>query len=179
MDHLTTLLIDAPLGDHDAMDPDGGRTDRPGTPTRRRATSPVMATLRSLVPLIPVLITVVSLAACGADGAPTADLGLSPAGKAGQDLAIEKGCGSCHGINGEGAVAPAFQGLIGRTITLNDDSTVVADEAYVIESIREPNAKRVDGYSLPMPQVNLSDQELASIVTYITELSQPATTEAP
>lgn len=138
-----------------------------------------MATLRSFAPLIPVVVTVLGLAACGADGAPTADLGLSAAGKAGQDLAIEKGCGSCHGINGEGGVAPAFQGLIGRTVTLSDDTTLVADEAYVVESIREPNAKRVDGYSLPMPQVNLSDEELASIVTYITELSQPATTEAP
>lgn len=138
-----------------------------------------MATLRSFAPLIPVVVTVLGLAACGADGAPTADLGLSTAGKAGQDLAIEKGCGSCHGINGEGGVAPAFQGLIGRTVTLNDDSTIVADEAYIVESILEPNAKRVDGYSLPMPQVNLSDEELASIVTYITELSQPATTGAP
>lgn len=139
----------------------------------------MMATVRSFAPLIPVVVAVLGLAACGADGAEPADLGLSAAGRAGQDLAIEKGCGSCHGINGEGGVAPAFQGLIGRTVTLNDDTTLVADEAYVIESIIEPNAKRVDGYSLPMPQVNLSDEELASIVTYITELSQPATTEAP
>jgi cytochrome c oxidase subunit 2 len=138
-----------------------------------------MPTLRSLAPLVPVLVAAFGLVACGADGAEPADLGLSAAGRAGQDLAIEKGCGSCHGINGEGGVAPALQGLVGRTVTLGDGTTLVADEAYIIESILQPNAKRVDGYSLPMPQVNLSDEELASIVTYIAELPQPATTEAP
>lgn len=138
-----------------------------------------MATLRSLAPLVPVLVTVVGLAACGADGAQPADLGLSAVGRAGQELALDKGCGSCHGVNGEGGVAPAFQGLLGRSVTFADDTTLVADEAYVIESIVEPNARRVDGYSLPMPQVNLSDDELASIVTYIAELSRAATTEAP
>jgi cytochrome c oxidase subunit II len=138
-----------------------------------------MAALRSLAPLVPLVVAVVGVAACGADGAEPADLGLSAAGRAGQQIAIDKGCGSCHGINGEGGVGPAFQGLVGRTVALDGDTSVVADEAYVVESILDPAAKRVDGYALPMPQVNLSDEELASIVTYIAELSQPATTEAP
>ena len=56
---------------------------------------------------------------------------------------------------------------------------VVADEAYVIESIEEPNATRVDGYSLPMPQVDLSDDEIASILAYIRELDAPPVSVAP
>lgn len=142
-----------------------------------------MATLRSLAPLVPILVALaapIGLAACGADGAELADLGLSDAGVAGQELATDKGCGSCHGVNGEGTqAAPAFQGLFGSTVELKDGTRVVADEAYLRESILEPNAKRVDGFQIPMPQVNLSDEELDAIVTYITELSQPATTEAP
>lgn len=142
-----------------------------------------MAVLRSLAPLVPlapIVVALAGLAACGSDGAAPADLGLSPAGAAGQQIALERGCGSCHGVNGEGGVAPAFQGLVGRTVELRDGETLVADEAYVIESIVDPNAKRVEGYSIPMPQVNLSDEELASIVAYIDELADlPAASEAP
>lgn len=140
----------------------------------------MMALVRPVAAVFPAILTVVvTLAACGADGGTAADLDLSPAGAAGRQVAVTKGCASCHGQNGEGGVGPAFVGLLGRTVELDDDDPIVADEAYVIESITDPNAKRVDGYSLPMPQVDLSDDEIASIVEYISELGAPAGTVAP
>ena len=153
----------------------------PGTEAGQRATHEVMVIVRSFAPLVPVFVAVIlGLAACGSDGAAPA-LDLTAAGAAGQALANDKGCGSCHGRNGEGTdVAPAFQGLLGRTVTLRDDEVVVADEAYIVESIREPAAKRVEGYGVPMPQVSLSDDEVASIIDYITELTgSPSATTAP
>jgi cytochrome c oxidase subunit II len=133
------------------------------------------------VAVVAVAVVAVAVAAgCGADGSGRADLGLSAAGSDGQDVAIERGCGSCHGVNGEGGVGPAFQGLAGSSVAFDDGTTAVADEAYLIESIRDPNARRVDGYALPMPEVNLSDAEIASIVAYITDLGAlTPTTEAP
>ena len=140
----------------------------------------MMALVRSVAPLFPVLVTVVvTLAACGADGGTATDLDLTPAGAAGRQVALTRGCASCHGQSGEGGVGPAFAGLFGRTVELDDAEPVVADEAYVIESIEEPNARRVDGYSLPMPQVDLSDDEIASILAYIRELDAPPVSVAP
>ncbi len=118
------------------------------------------------------VVLLAGLGACATDGggsAPT-DLGLSPAGEAGWQLAREKGCASCHGSNGEGGIGPAFAGLYGRQVELQDGTTVVADEAYLTRSIKDPNADKVAGYNLPMPQTNLSDAELASILDYLRDL---------
>jgi cytochrome c553 len=136
-----------------------------------------MTSHRSLL-LPTVAALAIALSACGSDDSAVA---LTPAGEAGRDVTIENGCASCHGTNGEGNVGPAFVGLFGSTVELDDGTTVVADEAYIIESIKDPGAKRVEGYNLPMPQTNLSDDEIASVVDYIRELATPATdaTEAP
>ena len=132
----------------------------------------MMALARSVAPLLPVFVpVVVTLSACGADGAASSTLDLTPVGEEGRQVALTRGCASCHGLNGEGGVGPAFVGLLGRTVQLDDADPIVADEAYIVESIVDPNAKRVDGYSLPMPDVNLSDDEIASIVAYLTEVS--------
>ena len=50
----------------------------------------------------------------------------------------------------------------------------MADRQYLIESIKEPAAKKVDGFRLPMPTNRLTDDEVERIVTYIEELAQPA-----
>lgn len=136
-----------------------------------------MTSMRAAAPLIPILIALTGvLMACGSDGEVTLD--LTPAGEAGRQVAQGKGCAACHGGNGQGGVGPTFEGLFGKRVEFDDGTTIVADEAYIVESITDPAARRVDGYTLPMPETNLSDDEIASIVTYIRELSQPATTGA-
>jgi mono/diheme cytochrome c family protein len=136
----------------------------------------MMATPRHPAPLAGALVSLVlALAACGSDGGTAIE--LSPAGQAGRDVALRSGCASCHGNDGEGRVGPPFQGLFGSTVSLQDGSTVVADEAYIVESIVDPDAKEVEGYNLPMPVTNLSDDEIAQIVDYIRELGDVGTTE--
>jgi mono/diheme cytochrome c family protein len=136
-----------------------------------------MTSVRIVASLITVMAVSAGLAACGGDG--DAAIQLSPAAAEGRQVALQKGCASCHGTEGEGRVGPPFQGLYGSTVELQDGSTVVADEAYIIESIVDPNAKKVAGYALPMPQTNLTDDEIASIVTYIRELAEPADGATP
>ena len=109
-------------------------------------------------------------AACGADGdvgAPT----LGPAAEEGREIARTNGCAACHGRNGEGGTGPAFVGLYGSTVELQGGEQVVADDDYLFESIRDPHAKVVDGYGFPMPENDLTDAEIESVITFIEELS--------
>lgn len=110
-----------------------------------------------------------AIAGCGANG----DSGppLSPAAEAGREIMRTNGCAACHGRNGEGGPGPAFVGLYGSTRELEDGRTVVADEDYLFEAIRDPNAKVVEGYGFPMPGNNLSDEQIESVIVYIRELA--------
>jgi cytochrome c1 len=121
--------------------------------------------------LVTALLAVGMFAACGSDdgGAPP-DLNLSPAGEAGWQTTRAKGCAACHGSAGEGGVGPAFAGLYGSEVPLQDGTTVLADDTYLERSINDPNADKVEGYNLPMPQSNLSDAEIASILDYLREI---------
>jgi cytochrome c oxidase subunit 2 len=73
-------------------------------------------------------------------------------------------------------MGPPFVGLYGSTVTFDDGTTALADEAYLRQSIRDPAARRVAGYQLPMPTSNLSDEEVELLVAYIRDLSAPPST---
>jgi len=112
------------------------------------------------------------VAACGSDGG--TDVALSPQGEQGREIVRSNGCAACHGQNGEGSAGPSFVGLYGSTVELEDGETVVADEAYLFESIRDPGAKVVDGYGFPMPTNDLTDSEIESVIAFIRDLAEPA-----
>ena len=114
-----------------------------------------------------------ALGACGANDAGGPD--LTPAAAEGRTVMRSKGCASCHGSNGGGGVGPALTGLFGAEVPLEDGSTVVADRDYLVESIVDPSAKRVEGYSLPMPRTELTDDEIDAIITYIEALATTTT----
>jgi cytochrome c oxidase subunit II len=95
---------------------------------------------------------------------------LSALAAQGKELSVTRSCTGCHGRNGEGATGPKWVGLFGSTVTLQDGSTLVADRAYLAESIVDPNAKLVAGYGR-MPQDSFSDAEVQALVQYIVELS--------
>jgi cytochrome c oxidase subunit 2 len=81
--------------------------------------------------------------------------------QAGEALVAQNGCGACHSLDGSKLTGPTWRGLFGETVTLSDGSSVTADEAY-------PNAKIPRGYQAGiMPQFNLTDEEVKSIVSYI------------
>ena len=60
-------------------------------------------------------------------------------------------CAACHSLDGKPGVGPSFQGLFGKTESLADGSTVEVDENYLLESIRNPQAKIVNGFQPIMP----------------------------
>jgi cytochrome c oxidase subunit 2 len=94
---------------------------------------------------------------------------------AGEKLFAEKACVTCHVANGTGR-APSLNGVFGAKVLLADGSTVVADEAYIRESILLPNAKIVAGYQPVMPtfQGQLTEEQILSLTAYIKSLqSQP------
>jgi mono/diheme cytochrome c family protein len=105
------------------------------------------------------------------------------AGEEGGEVSIERGktiaqnnaCMACHTTDGSKAVGPSWQNLYGHEVTLEDGSTVTADEEYLRESIVEPSAKVVEGYPPSMtPYDFLSESEINSLIEYIKSLSDAA-----
>jgi len=98
---------------------------------------------------------------------------------AGEKLFAEKACVTCHLSNGTGR-APSLNGLYGAKVLLADGSTVEADEAYIRESILQPNAKIVAAYQPLMPpfQGQLTEEQILALIAYIKSLqSQPVPTK--
>jgi len=95
----------------------------------------------------------------------------TPAGK-GELLAKANGCLGCHSITATALpTAPTWFGLFQSTVTLEDGSTVTADEAFLKESIHDPLAKIVQGFAPIMPAYsNLTDEDIAAIIAYIETL---------
>jgi cytochrome c oxidase subunit 2 len=95
-----------------------------------------------------------------------------PDPKRGEKLYNELGCKACHSIDGSKGVGPTWKGLWGEQVKLSDGTTVVADEAYIIESIRQPQAKIVAGFEQQaMPAfTTLTDAELADLIAFIQTL---------
>jgi cytochrome c oxidase subunit 2 len=71
-----------------------------------------------------------------------------PAGDAarGKTLYATLGCQGCHTINGTKSAGPTFKGLAGSRVQLSDGSTVTAEDAYLAESIRDPDKQVVKGF---------------------------------
>jgi cytochrome c oxidase subunit 2 len=94
----------------------------------------------------------------------------TPEGR-GQALVAANGCAACHSINGSPGIGPTWFGLLDRTEELTDGSTVVADEAYIHESIKAPQAKIVAGFENQlMPTYGFTDEQIDDIVAYIKTL---------
>ena len=67
--------------------------------------------------------------------------------------------------------APDLAGIYGRVVHLTDGRTLVADEAYLRDSILLPKRDVVAGYAPLMPsfQGQLDESELAALITYLKE----------
>lgn len=87
-----------------------------------------------------------------------------------------KGCGSCHGSSGAGGVGPAFVNLFGSDVALDNGAVVTADRDYLVESITDPSAKIVEGFSLPMLRTELTGSEIDAIIAYIEALAPTRST---
>jgi len=102
--------------------------------------------------------------------------GISQGGLAseGHRLFLSLGCSTCH-TDSTDARAPRLTGLFGTRVLLSDGGGVVADEAYLRESILDPEAKVVYGFQPIMPKFRgrLTEEELIKLVAYVKSLSKP------
>ena len=91
----------------------------------------------------------------------------------GNQLTQKYGCRACHSIDGSKVVGPTWKGLFGKQEALSDGTTVLVDEAYIIESIRTPGAKVTAGFQNLMPAnigADLTDAQISDIIAYIQSL---------
>ena len=91
----------------------------------------------------------------------------------GRTLFRAMGCGACHDTP---KLGPALGGLAGRTIALEGGTTALADDAYLRQSILDPEAKVVEGYNLLMPAYrdHLSEADVDALVVYLHTLGPPS-----
>jgi cytochrome c2 len=84
---------------------------------------------------------------------------------------LSAACLNCHSIDGSALVGPTWQGLYGRTVTLDDGTTLTADDDYIKKSILDPGSQIVEGFFNSMPPYPFDDEELNAIIAYIKSLS--------
>ncbi|HET7143453.1 MAG TPA: cytochrome c oxidase subunit II [Anaerolineales bacterium] len=89
----------------------------------------------------------------------------------GKVLTVKNGCIGCHSLDGAKLTGPTWFNLFGSPVELANGTTVIADEAYISESILEPTSKEVVGYSPSvMPPYTLTEEEIANIIAYFKTL---------
>jgi cytochrome c oxidase subunit 2 len=93
-----------------------------------------------------------------------------PPAIAGERLFNHFGCATCHGQRG-----PTLANVYGQPRPLADGASVVADEAYLRESILYSTEKIVQGFQPIMPSYRgqMSEEQLMQIVAYIKSLAAP------
>lgn len=97
--------------------------------------------------------------------------GESPA-MAGLRLFNNLGCNNCHRSDSL-QQAPNLNGVYGQPVRLANGQTVTADDAYIRESIINPQAKLVAGFNPIMPTFagQVTEEQLLQLIAYIRSLS--------
>ena len=87
---------------------------------------------------------------------------------AGEKLFSQLACNTCHLADGTGR-GPSLNGVAGARVLLADGSVVTADDAYIRESILQPNAKIVAGFQPVMPtfQGLVTEEQIMNLTAYI------------
>jgi cytochrome c oxidase subunit 2 len=89
----------------------------------------------------------------------------------GEKLFNDLACSTCHKVDTTGR-GPSLYGLFGRTVKLEGGGTVVADEAYIRESITNPRARVVAGFQPLMPtfQGLVNEEGMLQLLEYVKSL---------
>jgi cytochrome c oxidase subunit 2 len=93
----------------------------------------------------------------------------------GAKLFQDLNCANCHLENGQGR-GPVLKGVYGKPVTLSTGQTVAVDDAYIRESILDPQAKIVAGFQPLMPTFKglVTEEQLLQLIAYIKSLGEPA-----
>jgi len=95
----------------------------------------------------------------------------------GAKLFADLSCNTCHVENGQGR-GPVLKGLYGKQVLLNNGQTVTMDDAYIRESVLNPQAKIVAGFQPIMPtfQGLVTEEQLLQIIAYVKSMSETTST---
>jgi cytochrome c oxidase subunit II len=91
----------------------------------------------------------------------------------GRRVAAAQGCFKCHSVDGSAHIGPSWLDLYMRPSPLEDQTTVIADEAYLTRSMIDPLSQVVRGFAPVMPSYRskLSAMETAALVEFIKSLT--------
>jgi len=97
----------------------------------------------------------------------------------GELLYNQKGCAACHSTDGSARVGPSFKDMYGNTFMTRAGVSVVVDEAYVEESILEPNVSVIAGFEPVMTPYagSITDQEIEALTEWFKTMSGFAATD--
>lgn len=85
-----------------------------------------------------------------------------------------KGCLACHSVDGKPRVGPTLKALYGReqqVLVAGLTKTIRVDDAYLRRAMLDPSGEVVKGYPRTMPQVPLTNPEIANITGYLKTLN--------
>ena len=91
----------------------------------------------------------------------------------GAELAQVAGCIACHSVDGGELIGPTWLGTAGSERPIEGGGSVLADRAYLRESIVDPGAVIVAGFPDVMVKTFadiLSDAEIDALIDYIESL---------
>ena len=86
-------------------------------------------------------------------------------------------CNTCHLDTGQGR-GPVLKGVYGTQVVVQGEQTTTVDDAYIRESILNPQAKIRSGFQPLMPtfQGLVTEEQLLQLIAYIKSLSDSSTT---
>ena len=100
----------------------------------------------------------------------------------GRDVAARRGCLRCHSIDGTPFIGPTWAHAFGSHRALVGGGVALVDEAYLTESMMDPNAKIAAGFPAVMPSYQglLDPEETSAILEFIRSLRDvEPTTQMP
>lgn len=106
---------------------------------------------------------------------------MNPA-ELGAELYVQKGCNSCHSLDGSKIVGPSFLKLFGKEREFSDGTKAVADEQYIRNSIYNPNFQVVSGFNpgmMPVFEGQIDNKELSGLIHFIKSLDGTQQVEVP
>ena len=152
--------------------PAGGTTTGAATPTAATTTS---ATTTAATTTAATTTTATTTAATTTAGTTTQAGGGGASAAQGKALFTSLGCAGCHTIDGAKGTGPTLKGVYDSMVKLTDGTTVKADDAFLLESIFDPDKTIVAGYtpglmSAVIKPGSISQPDAKALVAYIKTL---------
>lgn len=97
---------------------------------------------------------------------------LAPA-EVGKNIFASLACNTCHKDDNSGR-GPSMLGVYGSQVKLTNGQTVLADDAYVRESILRPHTQIVAGYPLMMGtyQGQMTEEQIVQVIAYLKSIGK-------